>query len=90
MEHIPELAFGKGFIVREEKFEKGVEQIEERHKDFFLNRESRLFQGEPDKLENHIITTYDGHKVRISLREELPETIKNEIMSLFYSVWKLD
>lgn len=90
MDNLAELAFGKDYVEREQKFNEGIELIEQRHNDFFKGRESRLFEGEPDKLENHIITSYDGYMVRISLADELPATIQNEIMTLFYSVWKTD
>lgn len=90
MDNLSELAFGKDYVERENRFDMGVEEIDKKYESFFKDRESRIFKGEKDKLVNHITTSYDGNKIRIGFSDELSESIKDDVMNLFYKVWKTD
>jgi hypothetical protein len=74
---------------RDEAFNNGMKAIEEKHKDFFKDREGRRDTDEHDKLDYHwIIRTQHGHILfNFTKDSDLPDHIRKECLDVFHTAY---
>lgn len=89
---ITEELYGEDYKNKDEAFKQGVEEIEDKHINFFKERESRLSQDSHDKLRNHFIIYTGNGRISIGFNKEsdVPEHIQNEVLELFEKIWNPD
>ncbi|WP_026462776.1 hypothetical protein [Adhaeribacter aquaticus] len=84
-----EMLFGEENLENYNTFQGRLDEIEQRHADFFKNRKSSTGHDEYDRLHNHYQLHNNGGKPTFSFREDsdLPPHIKEECHQSFYEVW---
>ncbi|MDQ3290409.1 MAG: hypothetical protein M3Q05_03865 [Bacteroidota bacterium] len=92
MRDIAEYIYGDEYAEKNKAFESEMERIEEKHLDFFKNREPRNETEKHDRLHNHYALSTASGQVSFRFNEgsDLPEEIKQECVEAFHRIWKFD
>ncbi|QIX62291.1 hypothetical protein HER32_14330 [Hymenobacter sp. BT18] len=81
-----ELFHGKAVAAKVEAFDKGIKQLEEKHKDFFKNTVSKYSpEGEdkPAEIGEFYTLQFNSYSASIGVENDLPPDIGEEIRELF-------
>ena len=84
-----ELSFGKEATEKIEKFEKGLEEVENRHSEYFAKRKAKNEFDKNDRLHNHYTTVTDKNGISFNFLEEsdLDIDIKLECKQIFENIF---
>jgi hypothetical protein len=90
MRDISEFIYGEEYVEKNKAFEAEMENIEERHAEFFNSRPPRNETEEHDRLHNHYALRTASGQVQFHFNEgsDLPANIKQECKDAFHRIWK--
>ena len=90
MRDISEFIYGEEYAEKNQAFEKAIEDIEEKHLDFFKNRPAQNETEQHDRLHNHYaLRTASGQvSFKFSDGSDLPANIKQECLDAFNRIWQ--
>jgi len=87
MDDYGKLIYGEALYRKVKKFEEGLLVVEEKHIEFFKNRESQRLYEEHDRLHNHCSTIFFNNKITFGFEKDsdLPFYVRRECADLFKS-----
>lgn len=79
-----EFLYGEEYAEKIKSLENDLLKVEERHIDWFKNRQSEIPNQEHDRLHNHYTIYYDGSGIYFNFQtEDVPDEIQQQCLESF-------
>lgn len=82
--------YGDQFADKKEALEKRLDEIEEKHQDWFNERENRITGKKPDRLHNHYVFEFKPGFTRFAFLNDsdAPDYLQKECVDAFKEIFQ--